>query len=107
MLKSLQRRALKTHMLDRIGICICNKSSLQIDNLTNIIDFAIVFAVALMVLDQKQMFTEVIQSLKIDGLLLISEPGGHVSKEGFEKTLSLPQGKVMKLLDSPNINRSY
>jgi ubiquinone/menaquinone biosynthesis C-methylase UbiE len=107
MLKSLQRRASKVHLLDRIEICLCTESSLQIDKLVGVIDFALAFAVVHEVPDQKRLFTEIIQSLKEGGLLLISEPQGHVTKEEFEKTLLIVQSKGMKLLDSPNIKRSH
>jgi SAM-dependent methyltransferase len=72
-----------------------------------VIDFALAFAVVHEVPDQKRLFTEIIQSLKEGGLLLISEPQGHVTKEEFEKTLLIVQSKGMKLLDSPNIKRSH
>lgn len=106
MLKSLQRRASKKHLLDRIEICLCNESSLQIENLTGFIDFALAFAVVHEVPDKKKLFSEIIQSLKKDGLLLISEPNGHVTKEEFEKTLLIAQSNGMKVLNSPNINGS-
>jgi len=104
MLKSLQCRASKKHLLDRIEICLCSESSLQIENLTNVIDFALAFAVVHEVPDQKKLFSEIILSLRKDGLLLISEPNGHVAKEEFEKTLLIAQSNGMKVLDSPNIN---
>lgn len=107
MLKSLQRRASKTHLLDRIEIRLCSESSLQINDLTGVIDFALVFAVVHEVPDQKRLFTEIIQTLKKDGFLMISEPQGHVTKEGFESTLLIAQSNGMKLLDSPNIKNSY
>ncbi|MGD1045524.1 MAG: methyltransferase domain-containing protein [Bacteroidota bacterium] len=107
MLKSLRRRALKTHLLDRIEMRLCSESSLQIDDLAGVVDFALAFAMVHEVPDQKQLFTEIIQSLKKDGLLLISEPLGHVTKEEFEKTLFIAQSKGVKLIDSPNIKRSH
>jgi ubiquinone/menaquinone biosynthesis C-methylase UbiE len=107
MLKSLRRRASKTHLLDRIDTRLCSESSLQINDLAGRIDFALAFAVVHEVPDQKQLFTEIIQSLKKDGLLLISEPQGHVTKEEFENTLSIVENKGMRLLDSPNIKKSH
>ncbi len=107
MLKSLQRRASKRNLLDRIDIRLCSESSLQINDLAGIVDFALAFAVVHEVPDQKQLFSEIIQSLKKDGLLLISEPQGHVTKEEFQNTLSIVQNKGMKLLDSPNIRKSH
>ena len=107
MLKSLRHRASKKHLLDRIDIRLCSESSLKIDDLAGVVDFALAFAVVHEVPDQKRLFTEIIQALKKDGFLMISEPQGHVTKEGFESTLLIAQSKGMKLLDSPNIKNSY
>lgn len=107
MLKSLQRRASKANLLDRIEIHLCSDSSLQIDNLTNALDFALAFAMVHEVPDQERLFTEIVQSLKKGGLLLISEPQGHVTKEEFANTLSIAQTKGMIQLDTPNIKGSH
>ena len=107
MLRSLQRRASRAHLRDRIEICLCSESSLQIEKLEGSINFALAFAMVHEVPDQNRLFTEIIRSLKKDGLLLISEPSGHVTKEEFEKTLLIVQSNGMKILDLPNINRSH
>jgi len=107
MLKSLRHRASKKHLLDRIDFRLCSESSLKIDDLAGVVDFALAFAVVHEVPDQKRLFVEISQSLKKDGLLLISEPSGHVKKEEFEKTLLIVQSNGMKILDSPIINRSH
>ncbi len=107
MLKSLRRRASRVHLLERIETRLCSESSLQIEDLANVIDFSLTFAVVHEVPDQKQLFTEIIQALKKDGLLLISEPSGRVTKAEFEKTLLIAQSRGMKLLELPNINRNH
>jgi ubiquinone/menaquinone biosynthesis C-methylase UbiE len=107
MLQSLRRRAARANILDRIEMRLCSESSLQIDDLAGSIDFALIFAVVHEVPDQSCLLKEIIYSLKKDGLLLISEPKGHVSKEEFEKTLSLTQTHGIKKVDSPNIRGSH
>jgi ubiquinone/menaquinone biosynthesis C-methylase UbiE len=107
MLRGLQRRAKKKNLFERIEICLCSESSLQIANLAMSIDFVLVFAVMHEVPDQSRLLKEVSRSLKKGGLLLISEPRGHVTKEEFEITLSFAQNVGMKIKDTPVIRGSY
>jgi SAM-dependent methyltransferase len=97
----------RANILDRIEMRLCSESSLQIDDLAGSIDFALAFAVVHEVPDQKLLLNEIYSSLKKDGLLLISEPKGHVTKEEFEKTFVFAQSNGMKKVDSPNIRGSH
>jgi ubiquinone/menaquinone biosynthesis C-methylase UbiE len=107
MLQSLRRRAMKANLLDRLELRLCNTSSLQIDDIANSIDFALAFAIIHEVPDQKIFLEEISRSLKAEGLLLISEPKGHVSKEEFEQTCIFAQRNGMKKVDSPNIRGNH
>jgi ubiquinone/menaquinone biosynthesis C-methylase UbiE len=107
MLQNLRRRAMKESLLDRMEIRLCSESSLHIDDLSGSIDFVLAFAVVHEVPDQKLLLTEICSSLKKDGLLLISEPKGHVAKKEFEMTLILAQSNGMKKVCSPDIRGSH
>jgi len=107
MLKNLRRRASNANLLERIETRVCSESSLKVDDLAGVIDFALAFAMVHEVPDQNSLFTEIAQSLKKDRLLLISEPRGHVTKEKFESTLNITQSKGMNLLDLPDIKLGY
>jgi len=107
MLQSLRRRAVRANLLSRIEMRLCIESSLQINDLTGSIDFALAFAVVHEVPDQKILFKEIYSSLKKNGLLLISEPKGHVTKEEFEKAIIFAQSNGMKKVDSPNIHGNH
>jgi ubiquinone/menaquinone biosynthesis C-methylase UbiE len=107
MIQNLKRRAAKAGLLNRIEIRLCNESSLQIEDLTSEIDFALAFAVIHEVSDQRNLFAEINRALKKQGLLLISEPKGHVTKEDFEVTLSITQNLGLKTLSFPNIKGSH
>jgi len=107
MLQSLRRRVVRANILGRIEVRLCSESSLQIDDLTNSMDFALAFAVVHEVPDQKLLLQEIASSLKKDGLLLLSEPKGHVTKDEFEKTCVYAQSNGMKKVDSPNIRGSH
>ena len=107
MLQSLRRRAVRANILGRMEMRLCSKSSLQIDDLAGSIDFALAFAVVHEVPDQNHLLKEIIHSLKKDGLLLISEPKEHVTKEEIEKTFVFAQSNGMKKVGSPNIRGSH
>ena len=107
MLQSLRRRSRNANLLGRMELRLCSESSLQIDDLAGSIDFVLAFAVVHEVPDQKQLLYEIYTSLKKEGLLLISEPNGHVTKEEFEKALIFAQNNGMKRVDSPNIRGSH
>jgi ubiquinone/menaquinone biosynthesis C-methylase UbiE len=106
MLRGLQRRAKKANLFERIETCRCSESSLQIDSLSSSIDFALLFAVVHEIPDQSRLLKEISRSLKKGGLLLISEPRGHVTEEEFEITLSCAQNVGMKKKDTPVIRGS-
>jgi len=107
MLRSLERRALKHHLSERIVVHRCSESSLQIENLEGTIDFALAFAVVHEVPNQETLFLEIGRSLRHDGLLLVAEPRGHVTDENFDKTIAIARQKSMVVVDSPNINGSH
>jgi ubiquinone/menaquinone biosynthesis C-methylase UbiE len=107
MLQSLRRRTMKANLLGRIEMRLCSESSLRIDDLAGSMDFALAFAVVHEVSDQKLLLMEIFRSLKKDGLLLLSEPKGHVTKEEFEKTVVFAQSNGMEKAGSPSIRGSH
>jgi ubiquinone/menaquinone biosynthesis C-methylase UbiE len=107
MLDRLERRAVKAGLSSRLEIRLCSESSLQLEDLSGSIDFALTFAVVHEVQDQKHLFRQVSEALNKGGLLLVSEPEGHVKKTEFEATLSLAKDFGMKIIDEPKIWRSH
>lgn len=107
MLNSLRKRADKAGLLWRIDTRLCTQDSLQIEDLTGKIDFALVFAVVHEIPDPKKFFVEIFSSLKKGGTVLVSEPAGHVTKEKFDETLSLTIAAGFKQIDTLTIKRSH
>jgi len=107
MLYSLRRRAEKAKLGVRIEARLCTESSLQIDDLAGLIDFALAFAVVHEVPDQRKLFTGIVQALKKGGLLLISEPKGHVAVVAFEKMLSAARLEGLELKNRPKIRGGH
>ena len=107
MIRGLKNRARRAGLVNRMEMRVCTGKSLMIDDLERKIDFALAFAVVHEVPDAKRFFSEIHASLKCGGLFLFAEPTGHVTKEGFDRSLSLATAAGLTLHDSPVIRRSH
>jgi ubiquinone/menaquinone biosynthesis C-methylase UbiE len=108
MIRAVRKRATKAKLIDRIELRVNTPISVCIDDLTEKVDFALVFAVVHEVPDARQFLLEIQRSLRKGGSLLFSEPAGHVSREAFGHTLTTAQSLGFRIADSPKIrgNRS-
>lgn len=106
MTKKLEKRARKAGLLDRIETRICPPGSLGIKDLKEQIDFGLAFSVVHEVPDAQRFFSELYETIKCGGKVLVAEPKGHVSREDFEVSVSIA-GKIGFVIDNrPNIARS-
>lgn len=106
MLKSLEKRARRAGLSDRIETRICQQDSLDLGDVVEEIDFALAYAVVHEVPDASKFFAEAYGSIKPSGRLLLAEPQGHVSKEGFEKTVAAAEQSGFAVAGSPSLRRS-
>jgi ubiquinone/menaquinone biosynthesis C-methylase UbiE len=106
MIHSLKKRAEKAGLSDIIQIRICTHNSLCLEDVTGEINFALAAAVVHEVPDGSVFFAEVYQTMKKHGRLLVVEPGGRVSEEDFEKTVSVARKIGFKVMNRPQIKRS-
>lgn len=106
MIKILKRRAEKAGLSNRIEVRLCGESSLEVNDLSDKIDFALTFAVVHEVPDQKHLFEELFATLKRGGKLLISEPTGHVTQNGYNETLECAKSSGFKVVGFPDIKRT-
>ena len=106
MLQSLARRAHKAGLSDRIEARSCHRDSLGLDDLSGQIDFALAFAVVHEVPDASGLFCEIGTTLKPNGRLLMAEPKGRVSVQGFDASVSLAEQNGFEVVDRPRIARS-
>ncbi len=106
MIKSLEKRALKAGLLDRIETRVCHQNTLGIDDIKEQIDMAIAFAVVHEVPDIPNLFSEIYEIVKQGGRLLVAEPKGHASQEDFKKTISIARGAGFQLIDEPEVGQS-
>ncbi len=106
MIEALEKRAKKAGLSNEIETRLCHHNSLGLDDLKEEIDFAFAFAVIHEVADASGFFSEIYETIKPTGRLLIAEPKGHVSKKDFEITISAAAQNGFKVIDSPQIARS-
>lgn len=105
MLVSLERRARKAGLLDRIEMRVCGVDSLNLNDVTEPFDFALLFAVAHEVPDPPSLFGELHAALRPGGTILFAEPKGPVSRSAFDRSLSAAQEKGFQTADGSSIWR--
>jgi 2-polyprenyl-3-methyl-5-hydroxy-6-metoxy-1,4-benzoquinol methylase len=98
MIDKLIQRANIAGISGRIETHLGRQNSLGLTNLKERIDFALAFAVVHEVSDPANFFSEVYEALKPRGKFMVSEPKGHVSESGFQKTVSLAEQQGFTLV---------
>ena len=106
MIKSLEKRARKAGLADRIETRICRHNSLDLDDLKEKIDFAFASAVVHEVPDAHTFFSQIYETIKPAGKFLVEEPKGHISEKDFKITVSTAEQTGFKVIESPQISRS-
>jgi ubiquinone/menaquinone biosynthesis C-methylase UbiE len=106
MIEGLLKRAAKAGLSKRITARTCTSSSLQIGDCSDTFDFALAFAVVHEVPDARNLFSEIHAALRKGGTLLVSEPTGHVTEEGFRETITVAQSIGFREAGTPNIRQS-
>jgi ubiquinone/menaquinone biosynthesis C-methylase UbiE len=87
MLSVLRRRAEKAGLLERIDLRLAESATLGLKDLAGKVDLVAALHVVHEVPDQGVFFSELRETLKSEGKLLIVEPRGHVSRMEFEETV--------------------
>jgi ubiquinone/menaquinone biosynthesis C-methylase UbiE len=107
MIRSLEKRAQKAGLYNRIETRICHHNSLGLDDLKEGVDFAFASAVVHEVPDASGFFSEIYETMKPAGRFLVIEPKGHVSEKHFEKIVSAAEQKGFRIIERPQIGRSH
>jgi SAM-dependent methyltransferase len=107
MLRTLEKRAYRAGLRDRIETRQCAEDGLGIDDLAESVDFALTFAVAHEVPDQKGFLEQIHDALRPGGRLLLAEPRGHVKGNEFDRTVDSAEQVGFEVVDRPSIRRSW
>jgi len=105
MIQSLEKRARKAGLIERIETRLCRHNSLGLQDIKEEIDFAFASAVVHEIPDVPRFFSEVYQTLKPTGRFLVLEPKGHVSEKDFQVTVSVAEKSGFVVVDRPQIGR--
>ncbi len=106
MLQSLERRARKAGLGDRIETRLCRQDSLNLNGLEGVVDFGLAFAVVHEVPDKERLFSEISRTLKATGRLLVVEPKMHVSRAVFGATVSIAEQNGFRAAATPQVSLS-
>lgn len=106
MIKSLEKRAAKAKVSERIDARVCSSTSLEVADLAGQVNFALAFAVVHEVPDPAKLIEELSGVLAPGGRLLVSEPKGHITDKDLKKTSSDAAACGLELADRPSIPRS-
>lgn len=107
MIKSLNKRAAKASLAERIEARVCIADNLKIDDLTNKVDFALAFHVIHEVPDVPGFFAQIYRTLKPGAKLFVAEPRGHVTPDEYKVTGGLAQQAGFKIISHPQIKRDW
>lgn len=107
MIRALLKRAKKAGISQQVESRICKADSLEISDFKGKIDFILVFAILHEVPDAEGFLMQVAKSLKKNGTVLISEPGGHVTDKEFHASLSLAGEAGLSVVSEPKIRWSH
>lgn len=107
MIKGLIRRSIKAGLSGRIDARVCRQDSLEVNDIAGEIDFVIAFALVHEVPDKECLLSEICNTMKQTGKLLIAEPRGHISKKDFDETVSIARSKGFEVINELGIRRSY
>jgi ubiquinone/menaquinone biosynthesis C-methylase UbiE len=89
MLAALGRRARRAGLADRIEARPCGAASLGLGDRASAFDLAVLIHVLHELPDTASALAEIRSALKPEGHLLLIEPPGHVSREGFDAQLEV------------------
>ena len=107
MFESLEKRAHKAGLADRIETRACKQDSLGLDDITEEIDFALASAVVHEISNVSGFFSEAYKAIKPAGKFLVFEPKGHVSEKDFKATVSAAGQNGFQIIENPKIGRAH
>lgn len=107
MIESLRQQAAAAGLSERIDARICSDRSLEIDDFTGQIDFALAFYVVHHAADVPELMTEVHRVLKPRGRLLVVEPRHHASADECQVTEAAAQQAGLTIAGHPKLIRDW
>jgi 2-polyprenyl-3-methyl-5-hydroxy-6-metoxy-1,4-benzoquinol methylase len=106
MIRSLERRAKRAGLIDRIETRVCSPTGLDLKDHEGKVDFAMAFAVVHETPDAAAFLSQIHDTLVPGGRLLVAEPSGHVSADAFRETVLAAEACGLTRIERPEIRGS-
>jgi SAM-dependent methyltransferase len=106
MLASLERRAVRAGLQDRVLARLAQPGSLGLAGLAGQVDFVLAFAVVHELPSAGTFFREAAEALRPGGRMLLAEPAGHVPQSQFDAEIDLAQRAGLQIVERPAVRRS-
>lgn len=100
MLRTLQRRAQKAGVADRIRTHVCQPDRLGVEEP---VDFVLAMMMVHEVPDQRRLLEEISDRLRPGGRFFIAEPRGHVPAAAFAQTVAMAEQLGLQRADEPKV----
>ena len=107
MLASLQRRARKAGLLDRVEVRRALPDDLAVADWKDRIDLVLAFAVVHETPSAEAFFRQAAAALKPRGAVFFAEPSGHVKQAAFESELEAARQAGLEIVARPRVRRSH
>ena len=106
MLKTLQGRAAKAGVAERIETRLAEPDSLGVAGLKGGVDFVLAFAMVHELPSTENFFREAAAAMKPGAVLLLAEPAGHVKPAMFQAELKAAREAGLEVTAQPSSRRS-
>jgi len=100
MLRTLERRATKAGLRERLTTRLATGNALGLDDLAGMVDFTLACAVVHEVPSAAAFFRDVARASKPGARLLFVEPAGHVTAQHFEAEVQAARDAGFRLVES-------
>ena len=107
MLEKLTQRARTAGVESQIETHACSTSSLGLEELEGQVDVARAVAMVHEAPDPERLLTEIFNTLKPGGLLLVAEPKGHVTDAQIKETLQITESLGLQIIERPSVRRTF
>ena len=106
-IESLKQRSARAGLSERIDARVCREDSLEIDDISSRVDFALAFYVVHHAPNAPALMADVHRALKAGGKFLVVEPGHHASADECHSTEAVAQEAGFAIAEHPKMTRDW
>ena len=106
MISGLKRRLARAGLLERVEARVATTDSLGLTDLNGRVDFALVMAVVHETPGPAWFFSQVAETMKPGGIVLLAEPTGHVKDADFKAEIDAAAAAGLVVTEHPAIPHS-